>query len=543
MLFNLCNVNPDIQHTSLYTDKRDTIIKSLKRNMRNGRLLVNGDYCIVVSNPIEMLKNACGMEWTNTLHKPYEIYTTLYDDGEEVTGFRNPHVASGNVCILTNRRVKEIDIYMNLTKNICVINSYKNDIQSRLQGMDMDSDCILLVKSDIILKAAKECIKFPTPLNRIKAINDDKPRLYNKADIAEVDSIIGENLIGQTINLSQLFNSYYWDYKAKGATEEQLQIIYDCVSVLSSISQLEIDKAKKFFTLNVKNELTKIAKTVFNQKQLDELEYELRELRNEKNKYLSKINNRHDYEAILASQEEAISSKQGEINEFLAINEKIIKKSDVELSRMLLQESDLEKIGELDNELEIGLIDEGEYKNQMAKLLKYKKPKQIKPKFFKHNSQDKNCEFVDFVTPMDFLSDIIDTKINRAKRDTNKLELEDLLISADTSVAMRRQVNKLQDIAIDTKKRLKQCYTSHANADDFNYNDYRREKESIINEAVLQMKRVKISKIETMLLLLLRCFSNRRKVKVVKLSNCRTILTSLLYKSHTRLFIECFKKA
>lgn len=273
MLYNIICVNPDVQFTNLYLNKRRDIIDDLKNKMRKGHVKVKSDYSIMVGNPIEMLMSASGIEWSSSLHDPYEIHSTMFDNGSNVACFRNPHVASGNVCILKNKRLPEIDEYMNLTNNIVVINAFKNDILSRLQGADFDSDTVLITNNSIILEVGKRCMKFATPLNKIKGEKSNFNK-YNPRDIAETDHIIAENAIGQVINLSQLFNSYYWDSELENKSKQELQIIYDQVSKLSSLSQVEIDRAKKFITLDTGREMRKIVKTVFNEKELAELEKE-----------------------------------------------------------------------------------------------------------------------------------------------------------------------------------------------------------------------------------------------------------------------------
>ena len=44
-----------------------------------------------------------------------EVYTTRFDDGEELLGTRNPHITIGNIFLAKNKKCDEIDAYLNLT--------------------------------------------------------------------------------------------------------------------------------------------------------------------------------------------------------------------------------------------------------------------------------------------------------------------------------------------------------------------------------------------------------------------------------------------
>lgn len=477
----------------------------------------------------------------------YQMLNSLplsYDDVMELVGFRNPHVASGNVCVFTNRHIAEIDTYMNLTENIVVINAFENDVFARLQGADVDSDSCLLVQNNIILKAGKECLKFATPLNGIKG--DKQDRTYNKADIAEVDYIIGKNMIGQIINLSQLFNSYYWDYKAKGATDEQLQTIYNCVSKLSSMSQMEIDKAKKFFTLNVKSELKKIINTVFNQSELDVLKKERSVMSSTKNRIKNKMETDIEAQAEYVEVCNILENNKLQIEKFIEDN-RIIKLDTVELQKVLLSDGESAKVQEYDDDFSKGIIDKETYAVLINDLLVYQKTKQLKPCFFQHNSKDKNCHFEKFHTPMDFLTDIVNSKILKAKPDKTPMNLVSLLKDSNTKFADRKQANNIQSVAHTISNELKFCYLASkelsGNGKAFDYKAYKENKENVLSDGIKTMSKVKISKLETVLLLLNRCYSNKARIKDDSLSECRATLIALLYKAHTEMFLECFHKS
>jgi hypothetical protein len=88
-------------------------------DLRKGKIkLPNTDYAILFGNPYEMLYIAgSNKPFVETLHKGKEIWCTFYNDGEQLVGFRNPHICAGNVLVATNKYHKKFE-YFNLTDNI-----------------------------------------------------------------------------------------------------------------------------------------------------------------------------------------------------------------------------------------------------------------------------------------------------------------------------------------------------------------------------------------------------------------------------------------
>ncbi|MFL0194433.1 hypothetical protein ACJDU8_02430 [Clostridium sp. WILCCON 0269] len=249
MISNLLAINDNIQYTKMYKNFKNDTVNKYKNVLRKGKIKIpNTDYAVLCGNPYELLLHSIGVEITeeNTLHKGKEIYCSAYKNGEELVGFRNPNICSGNVLIAKNIYKKEFK-YFNFTKNIVIINSADNDIFDRLQGCDLDSDTVLLTDHPIIKKRAKEVENDVTPINNI--VSQIKKRPYNEIEMAEIDNIIANNVIGRIVNLSQILNSYYWETKKNAGDKELLDILYKNISLLSSLSGTEIDKAKKMVDL------------------------------------------------------------------------------------------------------------------------------------------------------------------------------------------------------------------------------------------------------------------------------------------------------
>lgn len=270
-MFNILAINDDIQRTKLFREYRNELVRNYKNNLRQGHVKIKGtDYAIAVGNPIQMLQKTIGQE-IKYLHKGRQIYCSRYKDSEEVVILRNPHVCSGNVLVVENKWHDEFK-YLNLNDNIVIINAHDNDILQRLNGQDYDSDQDLITNEPTLLKRAKECLKYPTPVNAVKA--ETKKRTFTPVNCAEVDDIIAENLIGDIINTSQILNSYYWEeYNKKDAADkEKLKLIYKYISMLAAMSNIEIDKSKKLVNVNMKRQLDLIRGLIYNEKPIFEKE-------------------------------------------------------------------------------------------------------------------------------------------------------------------------------------------------------------------------------------------------------------------------------
>ena len=255
---NLLAINSNATHTDLFKTFRTKTIDRYIHYLKCGKIKIkNCDYAVLFSNPYEMLRASVGEEITDTLHHKLkeqqhgtEVWCKKFEDGANLWGFRNPHICAGNCAILKNKWFDQFDDYFNLTDNIVIINTFDNDLADRLQGADEDSDTMLIGNNPLIYQKALECQKYPTP---VKDVDLNKTYYTDTFENnANIDNIVCSNDIGRIVNCSRLLNSYYWDLKSKGNTEH-LKEIYDKVSILSSMSQLAIDRAKKYFDDKVLN--------------------------------------------------------------------------------------------------------------------------------------------------------------------------------------------------------------------------------------------------------------------------------------------------
>jgi len=261
----LVKKNPEFQKTQVFKDYRRNFINAYITKVRQGKIKIKSDYCVACGNPIEMLKATIGeFDGTSEL-KDNELYCSRFDGAEsdDVVGFRNPHINVGNIGQQVNHKIDDLVNYMECTPNIVFLNSIDYPILSTYQGEDFDIDSNLLTNDETIVKACKRIDRnaTPIPFNAIEPPTKGENNLaLTGKNMSDIDMIIAQNYIGSVINLSQEINSKLNDLKYnKLATTEILDDLYMRTSKLSSISQCEIDKAKKQFeTLDVPQELTKM---------------------------------------------------------------------------------------------------------------------------------------------------------------------------------------------------------------------------------------------------------------------------------------------
>lgn len=262
-ILDILNINKDFQYTQTFkTFKDNEINKSYIGNLKKGKIKVNGsDYYTICGNPWELLLSSIRLfkegDKPITL-KDNEIYCKRYGKGTELCGFRNPSINQGNVIYLKSVCNNVIDKYFNFDGNIVVVNSINFDIQQRLQGQDLDSDSVILFSEKTIVAKAIDNQKYPTPVCEID--RENTPRQWNNESFAKVDELIADNCIGEIINLSMRIQSMYWHELHTKNRKEVLDELYRYSSQLSSLSQLEIDKAKKMFELDIKKQLRRIEK-------------------------------------------------------------------------------------------------------------------------------------------------------------------------------------------------------------------------------------------------------------------------------------------
>lgn len=259
IVFKMLGINDDFARTSIYKEFRDAIVKGFYRNLRKGHILLEGNYSTLLGNGVELLQSAIGIFNGESILPKESIHSKRFECGKRILGTRSPHVTMGNILLANNAESELIDKYFNMTNEIVYINSIGENILQRLSGADMDSDTMLITDNEMLVRAAEknyDIYKVPTNLVKSKKTK----RKYNAQDKSDLDVKTSVNKIGEIVNLSQQLNSLYWEKLHKGETAEQNEELYNDICKLDVLSGIEIDKAKKEFTIDSGKEINILKK-------------------------------------------------------------------------------------------------------------------------------------------------------------------------------------------------------------------------------------------------------------------------------------------
>lgn len=157
MFFDLYHQNNDIVHTKLFRDFRKSTINKYVTHVKRGKVRLNGDYCVLLGNPLEYLYHAIREKPEEQVLIGSEIHTTLFESGKELIAFRNPNTSPSNVLVAKNKHVPEIKKWFNLTDNIVCVNAINFAIQDILSGCDYDSDTMVIFDNEKLLELGKKC--------------------------------------------------------------------------------------------------------------------------------------------------------------------------------------------------------------------------------------------------------------------------------------------------------------------------------------------------------------------------------------------------
>lgn len=290
MLLDIYNVNKDIQYTKIFKNKRKYDIYGYINHVKRGKIRLNGDYCTIFQNGYEFLFHAIGKlplkddildykKWENKMIlKKNEVYTTLHKFDYEYIGFRNPHTSPSNVLVVFNKYCKFIKKYFNFTDNIIYTNAINFEINRILSGQDVDSDTLILFKNNKMLEIAKNCYgKYKVCEN---GVNKEKNKYtVSLGDMAKIDNKLSksQSLIGQVVNLGQLYMSVYWDSINKGCeNKDKLKILLQGVDICTILSEISIDMAKRLYDVDVEEQIKNLRKCEYlPKKQLDKKQISL----------------------------------------------------------------------------------------------------------------------------------------------------------------------------------------------------------------------------------------------------------------------------
>lgn len=268
IVFKLLGLNSDFSKTKLYYEFRDSLVKAMIRELKQGHVLINGNYSTLLGNGIEMLQHSIGTFNGESVLGKGNIYSKRFEFGKTLLASRSPHICSGNIVLSQNIHNDLIETYFDLSNEVVYINAIGENIQQRCNGADYDSDSLLLTDDKLLIQSAQknyDIFKVPTCFVSSKS---KIKRCYTEEQQADLDIKTSVNKIGEIVNLSQYLQSIMWDcfYKDKknnrNLTDKEIilkqQELYGDICILAVMSGIEIDKAKKEFVVDTQKEIQRL---------------------------------------------------------------------------------------------------------------------------------------------------------------------------------------------------------------------------------------------------------------------------------------------
>lgn len=257
VVYQMLGITDRFAQTKMYYNFRHEVLKSFKKELSRGHILVKGNYSTLLGNPIEMMYAAIGRFDGKSKIGAGNIFCKRFDFGQTILGSRSPHVTMGNILLAKNTDNAEIQKYVNTTAEIVCVNSIGENILFRLSGADFDSDTMMLTDNAILIEAAERNYhRFLVPTNMVEA--KKIVRHYTRADQADLDIKTSVNKIGEIVNLSQELNTKLWDALNGGADFSEYEKLYCEIAQLDVLSNIEIDKAKREYAVDSVAEIKRL---------------------------------------------------------------------------------------------------------------------------------------------------------------------------------------------------------------------------------------------------------------------------------------------
>jgi hypothetical protein len=144
-----------------------------------------------------------------------------------------------------------------LSDEIVCVNSINENLMQRLNGADFDSDTMLITNNKILVNALNRTYnRFKVPVLKIDSVDASETPLW------EIDAAICDNQTGNIVNKSQVLNSIYWDIYSHDDDDSRLEELYNQICKLAIMSNIEIDKAKRHYDVDINKEIKAISNYV-----------------------------------------------------------------------------------------------------------------------------------------------------------------------------------------------------------------------------------------------------------------------------------------
>ena len=248
-IYGMLSINNNIANTEIFAKYKRKIIDSFARRLKECRILVNGTHATIFGNVYEMLTASVNNGNFEQILFDNEVYSPMFTE-KQIIMCRNPHITMGNVVIANNTNNDLLKKYFHISNEIVIINSINNNILQSLNGADFDGDSVQITDSELLIEKS---IKMKVPTTLVKSIKILEERTLE--NLANLDVRTAKNYIGEIVNLSQHLNSLFWNNKRNNLP---VNAIYQDICALCSLSNIEIDRAKRETKVNTQKELKKI---------------------------------------------------------------------------------------------------------------------------------------------------------------------------------------------------------------------------------------------------------------------------------------------
>ena len=247
---------PEFEQSSYFRTRRSAIISAYVLDFKFGRCRVNGDYCTLVGSPYALLLYSVGesVEDDPTL-RPEEdgiaCYARRFANGEWLAGFRSPHNHYSNILPLHNHKHELMERYFDFGDYVCAVCTLHTDVEARGNGLDFDSDQIMLTNQFDIVEQALKCYKDnPTIVNMVPMRSASYHYTADDLYHLDVQGADAQLAIGESSNAAAIALTYEHTFGDKKYDD------YACI--LSVIAQLAIDSIKKEFDVSLSEEIKRI---------------------------------------------------------------------------------------------------------------------------------------------------------------------------------------------------------------------------------------------------------------------------------------------
>lgn len=229
-------VNPDLINDKFIKKKVYDLIKRKIKNGCLGRILIDGNFQTLVSDPYAMMQHVCGLEVTGLLREN-EYYSNYWNQKgvNIVDSMRAPLTSRSEHLLLNLKQSKDLDHWYRYNYTGIIVNAHGHETMN-WAGSDWDYDIIATTSDPTIIKGVYRnelpVVYTPPKSTKKKLTNDD---LFN-ADLFSFGSIIG-SITNKSTSAYALLPLFKED-------SEEYKITMNRIQMCTKLQSAQIDKAK-----------------------------------------------------------------------------------------------------------------------------------------------------------------------------------------------------------------------------------------------------------------------------------------------------------